>query len=102
MSPYDRSRPDDSSPLDTVMASVPPRPRPLSTLESGGGAPPSAGTSYGYGSNVLGDGEVHVLDYVRMVYKRRWTALTALLVVVLSVVVYTFTATPVYQARVEI
>ena len=57
---------------------------------------------YGYGSNVLGDTEVHLLDYVKVLYKRRWTALTAFLIVVLSVSVYTFTATPVFEARVQI
>ena len=31
---------------------------------------------------MLGDTEVHLLDYVRMLYKRRWTALTVFLVVV--------------------
>ena len=35
-------------------------------------------------------------------HKRRWTALTAFLIVVLvDVVVYTFTATPIYEARVQ-
>jgi succinoglycan biosynthesis transport protein ExoP len=56
----------------------------------------------GYGSNVLGDTEIHLLDYVRVLYKRRWIALTAFLIVVISVAVYTFTATPIYEARVQI
>jgi succinoglycan biosynthesis transport protein ExoP len=47
-------------------------------------------------------GEIHLLDYVKVLYKRRWTALTAFLVVVLSVSLYTFTATPIYEARVQI
>jgi uncharacterized protein involved in exopolysaccharide biosynthesis len=58
--------------------------------------------AYGYGSNVLGETEVHLLDYVKVLYKRRWTALTAFLIVVLSVSVYTFTATPIFEARVQI
>ena len=57
---------------------------------------------YGYGSNILGDTEVHLIDYVKVLYKRRWMALTAFLIVVLSVSVYTFTATPIYEARVQI
>jgi len=57
---------------------------------------------YGYGSNVLGDSEVHLTDYLRVLYKRRWPALTAFVVVVLSVTVYTFTATPLFAARVQI
>jgi len=58
--------------------------------------------SYGYGSNILARDEVHLLDYVRVLYKRRWPALSAFLMVVLSVCVYTFTATPIYHARVQI
>ncbi|MBZ5558457.1 MAG: polysaccharide biosynthesis tyrosine autokinase [Acidobacteriia bacterium] len=58
--------------------------------------------AYGYGSNILGDTEVHLLDYVKVLYKRRWTAITAFLIVVLSVSVYTFTATPIFEARVQI
>jgi polysaccharide biosynthesis transport protein len=60
------------------------------------------GPGYGYGSNVLGDAEVHLLDYVKVLYKRRWMAVTAFLIVFLSVSVYTFTATPIYEARVQI
>src|SRR3954471_15358012 len=56
----------------------------------------------GYGSNVLGDTEVHLIDYVKVLYRRRWIALSAFLIVVLSVSVYTFTATPIYEARVQI
>jgi capsular exopolysaccharide synthesis family protein len=47
----------------------------------------------------LDDREVHLLDYVKVLYKRRWTAITAFLLVVLSVTVYTFTATPIYEAK---
>src|SRR5205823_7978066 len=58
--------------------------------------------SYGYGSTIVAGDEVHLTDYVRVLYKRRWPALTAFLIVVLSVCVYTFTATPIYEARVQI
>jgi len=64
--------------------------------------PNGRGPTYGYGSNVIGDGEVHLLDYVKVLYKRRWTAITAFLVVFLSVTIYTFTATPIYEAKVQI
>ena len=43
--------------------------------------------------------EVQLLDYVRILYKRRWTAATAFVVVMASVAVYTLTATPVYESR---
>ena len=42
------------------------------------------------------------MDYVRVLYKRRWIAVTAFLVVVVSVVVYTFTQTPIYAAKVQL
>src|ERR1700681_3819781 len=57
---------------------------------------------YGYGSNILGDAEVHLLDYVKVLYKRRWTAITAFLIVFLTVTIYTFTATLLYEAKVQI
>src|SRR5690606_18621736 len=43
--------------------------------------------------------EVHLLDYVRVLYKRRYLALTVFLVVLGSVAVYTFTATPIFEAK---
>ncbi len=46
----------------------------------------------------LGD-DTHLLDYVKVLYKRRWTIATVFLVVVLSAVVYAFTQTPIYEAR---
>jgi succinoglycan biosynthesis transport protein ExoP len=72
------------------------------TAADGPRVPPPSPPTYGYGSNVLGDTEVHLLDYVKVLYKRRWTAITAFLLVVGSVAVYTFTATPIYEAKVEI
>ena len=42
--------------------------------------------------------DVHLLDFVRTLYKRRWTAVTAFLVVLLSVAAYSFTVTPIYEA----
>src|SRR5438477_7244463 len=69
--------------------------QPVSTT---GEQPPSQG----YGSNILVDDELHRGDYLQVLYKRRWTALTAFLIVFLSVCLYTFTATPIYEARVQI
>jgi capsular exopolysaccharide synthesis family protein len=73
---------------------------PASVL--GQAAQVATGYGYSYGSNILGETEVHLLDYVKVLYKRRWTAITAFLIVVLSVSVYTFTATPIFEARVQI
>lgn len=70
-------------------------------------APPLEGaqrpvSGYRYGSDILGEAEVHLLDYVKVIYKRRWIAVAAFLIVFLAVAVYTFTATPVYEARTQI
>jgi len=67
-----------------------------------GAPPPDIGYGSGYGSNAIGETEVHLLDYVKVLYKRRWTALTVFFIVVISVAVVTFTATPIYEAKVQI
>ena len=89
----------EQSPLELVPPGQPPRILIAAEGSRAHASPPSA---YGYGSNVLGDTEVHLLDYVKVLHKRRWTALTAFIIVVLTVSVYTFTATPIYEARVQI
>ena len=48
------------------------------------------------------DHEVHLLDYVRVLYKRRWLVATTFLIVVLSVTVFTFTVAPVYEATAKL
>src|SRR5262245_39838539 len=80
---------DTPAAVDRSMAPIP--------KTSGGDTP-----TYGYGSNVLGTREVHLTDYLRIVHKRRWTALSAFAIVVLSICVYTFTATPIYEARAQV
>ncbi len=62
----------------------------------------AGGPGYGYGSDILGETEVHLLDYVKVLYKRRWTAMTFFLIIVISVLLYTFSATPIYEARVQL
>jgi len=46
--------------------------------------------------------EVHLTDYLKVLSRRRWPALTAFLAVMVAVVVFTFTATPIYRARVQL
>jgi uncharacterized protein involved in exopolysaccharide biosynthesis len=46
--------------------------------------------------------EPHLNEYLRVLYKRRWSAATALVVVLVSAVVYTFTVTPVFEARAQL
>jgi uncharacterized protein involved in exopolysaccharide biosynthesis len=57
-------------------------------------------TPLGYG--VAPIEEPHLLDYWRIVYRRRHLALTAFVVVVLATAVYTFTTTPIYEGRVQL
>ena len=73
--------------------------------------PPSAaiaGAPAGYGSHtadylpMAAGEEVSLLGYVRVLHKRRWTALTAFLIVFSTVTVYTFTTTPIYTARAQV
>ena len=78
-----------------------PHGRPESA-ESGSSARLSLERGLGPTSDAGFGDEVHLLDYVRVLYKRRWMAATIFLVVILSVTVYTFTATPIYEARVKI
>jgi capsular exopolysaccharide synthesis family protein len=44
----------------------------------------------------------HALDYLRVLSKRRWTALAAFVLTIAAAVVYTWTVTPVYEARVQL
>ena len=46
--------------------------------------------------------EPHLLDYARVVVKRRHVAIAAFSVITLAVVVYAFTATPIYEGRVQL
>src|SRR4051794_16892345 len=46
--------------------------------------------------------EHHVMDYVRVVYKRRWVAVPALLIVFLIGAVNSFRTTPLYEARTQL
>src|SRR6185369_7096265 len=65
---------------------------------------PAAAPPPGYPptSEPPGGGDVHLSDYLRVLYKRRWPFLTAFLLVFLGTCIYTFTATPIYNARVQI
>lgn len=63
--------------------------------------PASPGYGAGYGQ-AIASGEVHLVDYLRVLHKRRWTAITAFLIIFGSVTVYTFTTTPIYSSRAQI
>ena len=68
-------------------------------------SPPAGGGRYGgYGYGGYGPAEAyeaddrHVLDYLRVLYKRRWLAGAVFLVVALTAFITAVTATPVYEA----
>jgi succinoglycan biosynthesis transport protein ExoP len=44
------------------------------------------------------DKEVNLYDYLRVIRKHRWTIATVFAVIFVSVVIFTFTATPIYRA----
>src|SRR5438552_3262649 len=56
-------------------------------------------TAYGPTDDVLGGREVHLLDYVKILYKRRWTGITVFLLVTSTITVYTFAVTPIFEAK---
>lgn len=70
-------------------------------LRAAGDAPGRSGYP-GYPDAPSEGGGPHLLDYVRVLYKRRWSIIAAFTAVMLTVIVYTFTATPVYQATTKL
>jgi capsular exopolysaccharide synthesis family protein len=68
----------------------------------GPGRDVTASRAHGPRHDTLEFGEVHLLDYVRVLYKRRWTAATVFTLIMLGVTLYTFTVTPIYEAQVRL
>jgi succinoglycan biosynthesis transport protein ExoP len=92
-----------------------PRPEqpPQEQPRPSGSAHPSYGSygSYGpYGAYqgyaeygpATGTAASQVMHYVRTIYKQRWVALTAFSVLFLGMAIRTFSATPIYQGRVQL
>ena len=48
------------------------------------------------------DEERHLMDYVRVVYKRRWVAIPAFLMVFVAGAINSYRATPIYEARTQL
>src|SRR5574340_1586246 len=48
------------------------------------------------------DREINLYDYLRIIMKHRWTILTVFTVVFVSVLIFTFTATPIYRATARV
>jgi len=51
---------------------------------------------------VASDSEVRLRHYAKVLYKRRWIAMTVFLIIVVTTAVYTLTETPVYEARTQV
>ena len=107
------------------MADYPPSPSNRSTSQPAAGEAPDSSTQesarslpgygyggygsygsygrygYGYGQDTT-TGETHLLDYLRTLYRHRWTAVTTLIVILVAVTVYTFTITPVFEGRAQL
>lgn len=70
---------------------------------SGAPSPTSASPDYGgYGGGHSSGDEIHLLDFARILHKRRWTAFATFVLVFGTVAIQTFTATPLYTARTQI
>src|SRR5918994_7416521 len=62
----------------------------------------SAGYGQGYGGDTAGESEHNVLHYLQVLYRRRYIATAAFLVVFLGASLYTLTATRIYESTVRI
>src|SRR3989339_1562772 len=48
------------------------------------------------------DKQANLYDYLRVIRKHRWTIATVLAVIFISIVIFTFTATPIYRSTVRL
>ena len=91
--------PDQRKPLP------PPQAPPKDSAVQPGPNPPGAygpqATYRGYGSPG-DDGETHLVDYLRTIYKHRWAAITAFTLIFVYMAIRTFTATPIYEGRAQL
>ena len=46
--------------------------------------------------------EIHLRDYLRVIFKRRWLIATVLLIVVVSVTIESFRMTPIFRATAQV
>ena len=91
-------RDKDAMPADVPVRHGPGRAAPADA----GASAPEAVDPGGFAGTVAPGLGVHLLDYVRVLHKRRWIASTAFLVILTAAVVYTYTKRPIYQARVQL
>ncbi|MCX5829784.1 MAG: polysaccharide biosynthesis tyrosine autokinase [Deltaproteobacteria bacterium] len=50
----------------------------------------------------IGQKNINIQDYIRVILKHQWTILTVFAVIVVSVTIFSFTATPIYRATTRI
>ena len=50
----------------------------------------------------IGQKNINIHDYIRVILKHQWTILTVFAVIVVSVIIFSFTATPIYKATTRI
>ena len=86
-----------SAPSAQSAPGVPSAPRTYGGNGGYGGYDPFGSAGDGYGGE-----EVHLMDYVRTVYKHRWVAATAAAVLFVLVAIQTFSATPIFEGRVQL
>jgi polysaccharide biosynthesis transport protein len=93
--------PSDPKPESTDSEPRAPRTYGGSSLYSGQGGSAGSGAAAASGEKP-GTREAHLMDHVRTVYKHRWIALTTFAILFIGVAVWTFSATPVYEGRVQL
>src|ERR671912_666649 len=94
--------------MTTQFPSPPPYDQPGQQADSSAGDSPDTltGTSYGYGPGygaaVSSDSELSLVHYLQILYRRRYIAVSAFIIVFLGVTLYTVTATRLYEASTRI
>lgn len=77
-------------------------PSPSGSTPGYGGYGGYGAYGYGYGASAGGDSELSLVHYLQIIYRRRYVAASAFAAVVLAVALYSFTATPIYEASTRI
>lgn len=98
---------DDAAPstLRVGAASVPPGDSSRRDIGTGGALPATSPGYGGYGASGYGQetGEqLHLTDYFRVLFKRRWTIAASFTIVLGFVTLHTFTVTPVFRATTQL
>jgi polysaccharide biosynthesis transport protein len=96
-------------PIDPLQAQIsldgPPAGAPPSSGQAAGNPSGQRGYGYGYGygypsAPAAGPGfeMAHLQDYLKILYRRRWTAIAAFLIVAVTTAAYTYTRVPLYSS----